>query len=1358
MEPIKLADGEEETLKAERTTLRSFISAIHRSLPTGAALDLNHVQAQYRRYMEIQLRLLQHALASGENIEADEAKDEEYAEKMRNIVAHCKPAVTQSKPTEIKLPKVEEDSPASWQKFLALLDSLAAYQQMSEQQKYLQLVEALPAHLAIQVTGLSFKDGVALVKEHFESDRAVINCITRKLRELPKIEDQCNLPALRRLHRELIATLALSHSDKVRDEVFKLAVIAMPHQLRVSFINVEAELNAASLRDFLGRRIKGIEVIESAIGRPMFTQRPAAQQANKPQQQQKQASWKKGGKKPKQLNAVQSDEEEEEENKNVHPYPPLYDLMAVRKRVSSDAIFIKGTISGKPIELLWDPGAVKTLLPASFFPGAKLEKRFSSATGHPIRASAPKMVTLVVNGSPLQIEVHVNDYNLALLGRPFTKRCSMRSNGEKVVQVVYHLRGKDVVIFESKPSETKRTEAIFAVLPCATEDDLLFEDEDEQPTTTTTSAPPALKQLLSKWAHLGEGLGVTDLVTHRLYVKPGTRPITVPNRRMPEQYKAKAREAVSEMIRLGVIRESTSEWCSAVVPVRKKDGSIRIAVDYRKLNEVCAKDAYPMPRIDEIVERLTKAAVFSTLDLKKGYYQVRMHPEDAEKTAFRFEDKLYEFDRMPFGLVSAPQTFMRLMNRVLAPFPFATAYLDDVVVFSSSLEEHRQHLEKVFKAIRAANLRLNMQKCSFGRSEVVYLGFNISKDKRRPSDDKLQKLRSFPAPTTKKELATFLGIANQYRELVANFADKSSPLFELNKQTKNKAPLVWRPEHQVVFEALKKELTRPPVVALPDASKPFIVKVDASGTGMGAVLLQEDAQGRRQVVEYASQTFKGAQLRYPTIEKEATAIDFALKKWRHFLLGGKFKLETDHRPLQWLRGMKDTHGKLGRMAMRIGQYEPFEVVHIPGKENVEADYLSRLVSEISLDYSQQDDIFFRHQKKPADFITDAKGRLRFVGDGRDRLAVPRKHRAEVLKALHDDYGHLSVDRVLSMARSRLFWPGMANDVKKHIQACRSCALNKDVPLPKSERKSTATEVSLPFERWHVDVIENISLTSTKGSKCILVAQDAFSKWPVALPVKRCTAGAIISWLKTEIFNRFGKPEQIMTDHGSVFDSKEFSEFLKREGVEHLTSAVYHHETNGLVERFNRTLEEMIRTNGAQSADWDDEVNKCLMVYRNTVHKVTRRSPYEVVYGKKPSLPIDDLLDVEPPRTPETLEQIHDEVRRRIREAAVREKKKYDKDKKVSWRDLHGKKVYWKDFQASPKAGKHFAPRFKGPFLAERTSSRWNYRITDREGKWKVVNANQLKECHDDGPLATGLRGRGRPPNRIQSILVYPSNR
>jgi hypothetical protein len=1024
-----------------------------------------------------------------------------------------------------------------------------------------------------------------------------------------------------------------------------------------------------------------------------------------------------------------------------------------------EPLVIKGSVKDQPVKMLLDTGAKPNLLPSKFAPQAEMRPRFKSATQDTIKASRPMEFELKVNGNTIPIKACTNDQNLSILGRDFTRKCSMLSDGNKIKEVIYHRGGKRSVIYRRTEKPTTRPmQQIYQILPCAMENDLDDEDDDEKqaPAWIPVKAP-ALNKLLERWRHLGEGLGDTDKVLHSLHLKPNTKPINCKERRLPHIIKEKAKAAIEEMLRLGVIEESRSEWCSSIVPVQKKDGTIRVAVDFRPLNEVCQKDAYPMPRIDEITEKLNKAKVFSKLDLVKGYYQVRIAPEDRDKTAFRFGKNLYQFTRMPFGLSAAPQTFQRLMNDVLRHLPFAACYLDDIVIFSASLEEHIQHLEAVFKALEEANLKINRDKCEFATQEVEYLGLRIGNGCRSPTSAKIEKLQKFPTPSNKKDLSSFLGIAGQYRDLIENYAAKTKCLYDLKAKITGRTKFTWSDEHEKTFQELKKELTRPPVVMLPDFSKPFIVKTDASGTGMGGVLLQE-VDGQRRIIEFASKQFKGAQLRYPTIEKEATAIDFALKKWRHYLLGGGFQLETDHRPLQFLNSMKNTHGKLARMAIRVQEFQPFKIIHIPGKDNHEADYLSRLVGAITLDYSLQDDIFYRKRKNPSEFVTDGQGRFRFVGDGKDRLAIPKGHRQEIMRSLHDQHGHLALERVLDLARNRFFWPDMTKDIKKYISECHKCSVAKDAPIPKAEMKPTTIEVNEPFSRWHVDVIGPFTVQSTLGNKYVVVAQDAFSKWPEAKPISACTTEAITSWIDTAIIQRFGLPDEIMSDQGSQFQSREFKRFAETKGFKSIESAPYHHQTNGVVERFNRTLEQMIRTTCDETNKWDQVVDQCLFSYRTTKHKVTKKTPFEITYGKLARLPVDGQLALEAPE----LTQNHMEIRQEVKEAIVNEAEKaklrYDRTKNIKARDLDGQKVYWKNLTANPKEGKHLAPRYRGPFQAEKTESSWNYRITDRDGNTKTVHMDQLKPCRNEEPLASGLRGRGRPRRLYPIRVIYNSNR
>jgi hypothetical protein len=308
-----------------------------------------------------------------------------------------------------------------------------------------------------------------------------------------------------------------------------------------------------------------------------------------------------------------------------------------------------------------------------------------------------------------------------------------------------------------EPQGDKRAlHQILQVLPCAGEDDLKDEEVLEQQTQKRRAPPKELHALLKKWENLGKGLGNTSVVTHRLHLKAGAKPVNIKGRRGFVKLYNKIKRSLEEAEKLGVIEESQSEWASPIVPILKPDGEVRVTVDYRELNDLCQKDTFPIPRIDEIVEKLQGAKVYSKLDLTKGYYQVQIHPDDKDKTAFRFGKRLFQFTRMPFGLSAAPQTFQRLMNKVLAHLPFAECYLDDIIIFSADLAEHIQHLEAVFKALQEANLRINLAKCEFGVSDVEYLGFRINQNKRSPTDGKIDLIGNFPRPTNKRNSARSL--------------------------------------------------------------------------------------------------------------------------------------------------------------------------------------------------------------------------------------------------------------------------------------------------------------------------------------------------------------------------------------------------------------------------------------------------------------------------------------------------------------------------------------------------------------------------------------------------------------------------
>ncbi|XP_075768775.1 uncharacterized protein LOC142821515 isoform X2 [Pelodiscus sinensis] len=432
--------------------------------------------------------------------------------------------------------------------------------------------------------------------------------------------------------------------------------------------------------------------------------------------------------------------------------------------------------------------------------------------------------------------------------------------------------------------------------------------------------------------------GQTSLVQHKIETEPG-RVVRDNMRPLPRKLWGTVKEELQAMLEWGVIQESRSEWRSPIVLVPKTDGSTRFCIDFRKVNAISRFDAYPMPRIDELLGRLGRAAYLLTLDLTKGYWQIPLSPEAQAKTAFATPFGLYQFKNMPFGLHGAAATFQRLMNQVLRDHQdYAAAYIDDIVIFSESWEKHLEHVTSVLRALREAGLTANPKKCQFGRAEVSYLGYTVGRGKLKPLVDKVQAVREHPTPTTKRKVRQFLGLAGYYRRFIPNFSSVAAPLTDLTRKGQPER-VRWTAACDDAFQELKDRLVRAPVLAQPDFNKPFTLQTDASEVGLGAVLTQEE-EGQEHPILYLSRKLFPREKGYATIEKEALALKWAVDSLRYFLLGDEFTVVTDHAPLQWMQQMKDTNPRILRWYLSLQPYK-FRVVHRPGSANGNADWLSR---------------------------------------------------------------------------------------------------------------------------------------------------------------------------------------------------------------------------------------------------------------------------------------------------------------------------------------------------------------------------------------------------------------------------------
>ena len=432
-------------------------------------------------------------------------------------------------------------------------------------------------------------------------------------------------------------------------------------------------------------------------------------------------------------------------------------------------------------------------------------------------------------------------------------------------------------------------------------------------------------------------LGWTDIITHAIDTGD-SRPVRQPLRRHPPAHMVAIQEHVSNMLQQGVIQPAKSPWASNLVLVKKKDGSLRCCVDYRQLNSLTRKDAYPLPRTDMCLDAMSGARWFSTFDLRSSYHQVAMEEEDSDKTAFVCREGQFKFKTMPFGLCNAGATFQRLMDMVMSGLAFEVClvYLDDVIVFSSTMDEHFQRLTAVLTRLRDTGLKLKPSKCQLLQKHVAFLGHIVSEDGVSTDPEKVRAIMDWPTPDNLREVRSFVGLCSYYRRFVEGFAKISAPLHAMTKKGET---FRWTSECQEAFDRLKVVLTSAPVLAMPDEESPFLLDVDAAQTSIGAVLSQRQ-QGVEKVVAYASRKLSKCEINYCVTRKELLAVVYFVKYFKHYLQGRRFTVRTDHAALQWLRKIPEP---VGQQARWIGFLEEFEydIVHRQGKLHANADALSR---------------------------------------------------------------------------------------------------------------------------------------------------------------------------------------------------------------------------------------------------------------------------------------------------------------------------------------------------------------------------------------------------------------------------------
>ena len=717
-----------------------------------------------------------------------------------------------------------------------------------------------------------------------------------------------------------------------------------------------------------------------------------------------------------------------------------------------------------------------------------------------------------------------------------------------------------------------------------------------------SSNSDGLHNLLQKHQQLfRDELGTLQGVEAVIHVPPHAQPRFYKARPIPYAMKDKVEDELQRLQAAGVISPvEFSDWAAPIVPVVKSDGNIRICGDYSvTVNAVSKLDNYPLPSVDDLFTAMSGGVIFSKLDLKHAYQQLRLSEESKKFTTINTTRGLFQYERLPFGISSAPAIFQRIMESLLNGIPGVAVYIDDVLVTGKNEDDHLQKLDCVMERLKAAGVTLKRSKCIFLTPSVEYLGHVIDKEGLHPSPEKIRAIQDAPAPQNLSELKSFLGLINYYSKFMSNLASLLHPLYKLLQK---EAKWEWTGEQISAFNDAKQLLQSSSVLIHFDPSKEIILTCDASSYGLGAVLAHKMEDNSERPIAFTSRTLAPAEKKYSQVEKEGLAIVYAVRKFHQYLYGHHFTIFSDHQPLKYLFSESRqvpamASSRIQRWALTLGTYE-YTIQYRPGTTIANTDALSRLPLEdqpADKDIPMPGDVNFLVQQLSVSIVTASQiaswtekdvimSRVHhFILHGwpdrcpdssfqpfytrRDELStvdgcilwgakvvVPTAGRQIVLQQLHDT--HPGINRMKSLARSYVWWPGLDADIQSTVQKCDVCQSNKGNP-PKAPLHPWEWP-SRPWSRLHIDH------AGPFHGKLFLIVVDAYSKWIDVQIVPSTSVEATIAALRP-IFSTFGLPQQLVSDNGTGFTSAQFQEFLSQNGVKQILTSPYHPSSNGLAE-------------------------------------------------------------------------------------------------------------------------------------------------------------------------------------------------
>lgn len=739
-------------------------------------------------------------------------------------------------------------------------------------------------------------------------------------------------------------------------------------------------------------------------------------------------------------------------------------------------------------------------------------------------------------------------------------------------------------------------------------------------------------------------IGCTGLIEHRIKTNGG--PINIKPRRQPVNLEEKINDAIKNLENNDIIRKCNSPWNTPLVCVWKKDKKdIRLCLDFRQLNQITERQAFPMPNVEEILDTLYGSKYFSSIDLGNAYYQVRLDKESQEKTAFSTKEGQFCFNRMPFGIAAAPGTFQELMTKILKEMwkDGVMVYLDDILIFTNTIEEHYNVLESVLKKIEIAGLRINPEKCHLLKKEVKFLGHIINNEGVQTDPSKVEAIQSFQRPKCVKNLRSFLGICNYYRKFIKDYAKKSKALEAMCG--KNNSKLIWSDLCEKAFEDMKLALTTSPILAFPDVRKEFILDTDASFDTIGAVLSQKDEYGYEHVISYGSHSMNDHERGYCITRKELLAIYYFCRHFNHYLYGKRFTLRTDHKAITFMLTTKKPITAQFQTWINYLSSLDIKMEFRKGATHSNADMLSRntcgtcvqclmdhehpkigrLKTKLLTIMAENNGENWQINSEEIQDIINRVNRQRtgrfifengIVYTNDKKIWIPASNRQEMIKKTHVLLCHAGAEKTIKYIQNNFDMEDLVSEVKRTISDCDACQRTKIVTtkLKEETKLNIATE---PFEKIYMDICGPWKETKNR-ERYICAIIDHYSKYISLTAINKQDEKTIVKMLLNKWILKFGAPKELHVDCGKSFEANSVKELTIATGIKLIFSSPYHHNTNGIVERQFRTIREYINASlkSRSNTTWAEILPEVEYTLNSTTQKTNGVSPAEIIFGRK----------------------------------------------------------------------------------------------------------------------------------------------